>query len=148
MTTDKQIPEQLRNSNFGFVKLGYHSKIPFEKDWTNRPYKYDVINKWFASGKNYGIICGIGDLIVIDTDDEILSEVMMRDAPQTFTVRTTKGFHFYFLSTIRKKKIIFKKDKKHLGELISCGGQVVCPLSIHPSGATYSIERNLPIYHL
>jgi hypothetical protein len=142
------LPKQLNNLDFGFVKLGHHSKIPFEKDWVNKPYKFDDIAKWFAKGGNYGIICGLGDLVVIDTDNEILSAIMLQEAPQTFTVRTTKGFHFYYLSSTRKKKIIFQYDGEHLGELISCGGQVVGPLSTHPSGMLYSIERDLPIHRM
>lgn len=142
------LPIQLRDYNFNFIKLKGKTKIPLEKEWQNKKYNFEEIYKWFAKGNNYSVMCGVNDLIVIDTDNDILSEVVLKDMPETFTVKTRRGYHFYYFSSIRKKKLIFTENKIHLGELISCGGQVTGPLCTHPEGAIYTVERDVPIYRL
>lgn len=144
------LPEQLRDYKFNFVKLSGRTKIPVEKEWQKKKYNFEEIYDWFKLGNNYSVMCGVNDLIVIDTDDNngALTEVMMADMPETFTVKTSRGFHFYYLSSTRKKKIVFMENGVHFGELISCGGQVTGPLCTHKKGNVYTIERDVPIYRI
>ena len=61
------IPPQLKNCSFNRVlKL---TKKPFEKDWTNKPYTYEQISKYFPQ-ENYGVMTGRNNLGVLDDDSE------------------------------------------------------------------------------
>ena len=125
----KKIPQQLQNSNFGFVKLKKNTKEPFEKDWQNKPYTYLEIQTWIEQGGNYGVLGGYGGLIVIDSDTPEIHEKVKKNLPQTLTVRTPRpGYHSYLLCEGIDSKIILEKDpnvkkdpekKKndHLGEI-------------------------------
>ena len=128
----REIPQQLHNNGFGFVKLKSRTKTPFEQDWQNNPHSHSDIKKWFDSGNNYGVLGGYGNLIVIDADTEEISGIVETKLPPTFTVKTGKGFHFYYLSRDIHKKIVLKNGDKHYGEIIAKGSQVVAPGSIHP----------------
>ncbi|MBC8553802.1 MAG: bifunctional DNA primase/polymerase, partial [Candidatus Brocadiales bacterium] len=84
------LPIQLQNINFGFVKLRKKSKIPLEKDWQNKPYRFNAIQSWVAHGFNYGVLGSYGDLIVIDADTKELDKVVKDKLPDTFTVKTPR----------------------------------------------------------
>ena len=120
------IPAQLRNSDFGFVKLGKKSKKPFEKDWQNKPYTYEDIQPWIDEGGNYGVQGGYGDLIVIDADTEEIDKVVRGKLPATFTVKTPRcGHHYYYICKGFGNKVVLSKGDEHFGEIISSGSQVV-----------------------
>lgn len=140
------LPKQLQNDSFGFVKLKPNSKIPFEKEWQRNPYTHTEITNWIVKGNNYGVMGGIGNLVIIDSDDATLSDLIYKELPETFTVKTSKGNHFYYIVPIVDKKIILTKDGLHFGEIISHGSQVVGPNCKHPSGIVYTVERDLPIH--
>lgn len=144
---ENKIPLQLAENGFGFVKLKPRSKIPFEPDWQNRPYSYKDIEPWIAQGSNYGVLGGHSDLIVIDADTCVMSELVQSRLPATFTVKTPRaGHHFYYICPDIKKKIVLKKDGVHFGEIISTGSQVVGPGSIHPdTGTAYQVMNDLEI---
>lgn len=139
------LPRQLQNDRFGFVKLKPKSKIPFERNWQKKPYTWREIQVWMDEGNNYGVICGIGSLVVIDSDDNELSEVLFNRFPVTYTIKTSSGFHFYFLASDINKKIVLSKNGKHCGEIISGGCQVVGPGCTHPSGSIYKVDREYQI---
>ncbi|MCK9554998.1 phage/plasmid primase, P4 family [bacterium] len=145
-----KLPEQLREDRFGFVKLQRHSKAPFEKGWQKKPYRFKDIEEWLRSGCNYGVMGGVGELVVIDADHKRIGEIVRADIAKTFTVKTPKsGHHFYFLCNDIKRKIVLKKDKEHFGEIISFGSQVVGSGSIHPDTKTaYQIALDIPIINL
>lgn len=90
---------------------------------------------------------GHGDLIIIDADDEELSQVIKEELPNTFTVKTPlKGHHFYFYCKDIKKKIILSKNQKHCGEILSSGSQAVGPGCTHPeTDSKYQINYNVEI---
>lgn len=146
METSK-IPLQLQKDQFGFVKLKPRTKRPFEDDWPSKPYSLKEIGLWLAQGGNYGVMGGHGDLVIIDADTPVISEIVQTHLPATFTVKTPRpGHHFYFLCTDIKKKIILMKDGDHFGEIISSGFQVVGPGSIHPdTGTAYEVVRDIEI---
>jgi hypothetical protein len=149
-----EIPEQLRRPEFGFVLLAPRDKKPTEKDWTNiirrfdNPILLEHIQKW----GNYGVRCGVGGLIVLDGDTLEVQE-KAETLPKTFTVKTSKGKHYYFICPEFNKKVVLyhptEKDEKgnqqHMGEIQSVGTQVVGPSSVHPSGIRYNIINNMPI---
>ena len=145
----EKIPLRLRLENFGFVKLKGKTKIPFEKDWQNKPYSFTDILKHIEEGNNYGVLGGVGDLIIIDADTEIISSIVEEQFPATFTIKTNKGFHFYYLCKGLDKKIVLKQEGIHYGEIISTGSQVVGPNSIHPdTGNLYAVFKDIDIVML
>lgn len=144
-----KIPQALQKDGFGFVRLKARTKIPFEQDWQNKPYSLSEIEPWFESGNNYGVLGGYGDLIVIDADTEEISTIVEAKFPATFTVKTRKGFHYYYLNKDIQKKIVLKKGDEHYGEIIAKGSQVVAPGSVHPdTGVIYSVHNDVAIAHL
>jgi len=146
MSIEEKIPSQLRNQTFGFVKLKEKTKIPFEKGWQNKPYSFQTILKHISEGNNYGVLGGLGNLIIIDTDTELLSSLIKKQFPLTFTVKTNKGFHFYYFCEGIDKKIVLQQEKTHLGEIIAGGSQVVGPNSIHPeTGNIYQVFNDVDI---
>jgi len=147
---DSRIPNQLRTGSFGFVKLAPRSKKPVEKNWTNSPHSFHEINEWVGRGNNYGVLGGVGGLIVVDADTPELSAVVESKLPPTMTVSTGKGKHYYFLCDGIAKKIVLTvqlpdESAKHHGEIISNGSQVVGPGSIHPTGSESRVVRDLAI---
>jgi len=139
------IPLQLKSLKFCRIKKG--SKAPFEKDWTNKSYSYEEILKF--KNENYGVLCGYGNLAVIDCDNDSLSLMVSKMLPETFSVRTGGGgTHFYYFIPELKKKEILSLDGVHLGEVQSYGTQVVGAGSIHPNGNEYEIINNVGIKKL
>ena len=136
------IPKQLKDLRFCRIKKG--SKAPFEKDWTNKPYTYEMIGR--AKGENYGVICGLNNLAVIDCDKEELSLAVKTLLPETYSVKTGGGgMHYYYFIPELKKKIVLNAGEEHLGEIQSHGTQVVGAGSIHPNGKEYKIIDNVGI---
>lgn len=143
------IPPILRNDKLRFCKIKIKTKKPFEQDWTNKPYTWQEIQEWLESiNGNYGVLCGHGDLAVIDADNKEFQLAVENVFPETYRVQTgSGGTHNYFFIPDLKQKIILNLDdekKTHLGEVQSYGTQVVAPLSIHPNGKRYKeINQNL-----
>ncbi|MCP4481337.1 MAG: hypothetical protein GY817_00715 [bacterium] len=146
MDINIEIPKKLQKEKFAFVKLKAKSKIPCEKGWQNKPYSYLEIQSWINQGNNYGVMGGYADLIIIDIDNKEFAENIKNILPNTFTVQTKKGYHFYYFCNDIKKKIILQKQNVHYGEIISKGSQVVAPSSIHPdTNKPYLVINNFDI---
>ena len=63
------MPHQLKRESFRFVKIKKRSKKPFEQDWQiSNNYSYSEIRFWVENKENYGVVCGYGNLAVIDID--------------------------------------------------------------------------------
>jgi hypothetical protein len=159
----ERMPNQLRKTDFRFVRIDIGSKKPFERSWnvpgskTNYSIEDPKFLSWIGSNQNYGVVAGVGGLIVFDADGLMrLTELgVMAELPDTFAVRTGGGgLHLYYLSDLDQKIIMYDRLLKdegkplHLGEVQSRGFQAVCPGSIHPNGKAYTIERDLPIASL
>jgi len=142
------IPQKLQDQMLRFCRVQRGKKKPFEKDWPNKPYTYQDIQQYLGN-ENYGVLCGYGNLSVIDCDKDELVEVVKDKFPKTFTVKTGGGgMHFYYFIPGLEKKIILEKGKgheNHYGEVQSKGTQVVGPGSIHPNSEYYSVIDNSPI---
>ncbi len=158
-----RLPQQLRSSSFRFVRIDICSKKPFERGWnvpgSNTNYSIDdpKFLSWIGSNQNYGIVAGVGGLVIFDADGLMrLTEIgLMSEMPDTFTVRTGGGgLHLYYLSDLDQKIIMYDRVLKdegkplHLGEVQSRGFQAVGPSSVHPNGKTYDIIKDLPIASL
>ena len=155
----QKIADQLQEPSFRFVPILNGHKKPEGQKWSteaNYPYDHAVIAGYLAEGHNYGILTGIGALVVLDVDDIARLEALgiIKELPETFTVKTGRGgLHFYLLCKDLKDKVILEDpelkdiegDPLHLGELQAMGQQVVGPNSIHPNGNHYEIIRDLPI---
>jgi len=140
------IPRQLQDEKFRFVLIKPREKTPFESEWTTKKnYQYNdfKLAMHLSNNGNYGVLCGNG-LIVIDSDSEKLDDAIQK-LPQTFTVKTSKGNHYYFFYSGYDKSFTILKNKKHFGEVQSTGRCVVGPNSIHPSGAVYQITNDVSI---
>lgn len=142
-----EIPKQLQNKLFRFCLLNESEEVtekgqeigkrPIEANWqTTANYNFAEIQ--IAMQKNSkaskircGIVCGFGDLIVIDIDrkspDFEKGIKAMEQLPNTFTVKTANGGrHYYFFC----KGIESQKLANGLGEIRAKGNQVLCPNSI------------------
>ncbi|MDP8218067.1 MAG: bifunctional DNA primase/polymerase [Candidatus Theseobacter exili] len=137
------IPQQLRCEGFYFVKLKGKSKIPLEKNWQKKRISYHEIEKHIRKGNNYGVLGGCDGLIVVDADSEVISEIVLKSLPETFTVKTSKGAHYYYFCDDIESKMVLRKDNQHFGDIIAKGSQVVGPNSIHPvSKQAYIVEND------
>ncbi len=154
----QKIPPQLRGEEFRFVPILNGRKKPDGKRWNteaNYPYGHAVLAGYLAEGHNYGVLTGMGGLLVLDVDDISRLDAMgiIEKLPETFIVRTGRGgLHFYLLCDLKEKIILEDPELKdsegdplHLGELQALGQQVVGPGSIHPNGNRYEVIKNLPI---
>ena len=99
------------------------------------------VKKWFTYDPacNYGILTGpasIGGLYVLDVDQ--VKKLPANELPPTVTVKTGRGFHYYFKSSQELQSRTFE-----FGELKGINSYVVGPGSIHESGAVYSFSELL-----
>lgn len=142
-----EVPERLQDKRFRFVKIQKKKKGPFEKGWqdyNNYKWNEEEFKEWDG---NYGVVCGFGDLTVIDADTEKVEERIEENLPATFTVETGGGGkHYYFLCKDIEKPIRLKQEEYgDLGDVQYEGKQVVGPGSLHPSGNTYSVLEDKKI---
>lgn len=137
------IPPQLRQQQFRFflagtgIKWGKH---PIEKGWnTAKNYTWydDRLQDHIQSGKNYGVVTGYGNLIIIDFDDKDYYDSKKDLLPETFTVQTAckRLFHkYYILKGKRIKKIGIDINEKRVCDIQSNGTGII--------GATSKIGKN------
>ncbi len=140
------IPEQLKNEHFRFTKL--NGKIPIEKDWQKENnYKFND-EKLLSHHNNIGVICGRGNLIVVDIDgngEETLKKVLEL-LPATYVVKTGKqGYHVFYTSDELISGTCFDFNDSHI-DIKADRGQVVMQGSTHPeTKKLYLCELDLPI---
>lgn len=158
-----RIPQQLRVPAFRFCRIEIGQKKPFEPGWnapgssTNYSIDDPKFLSWVVSNQNYGVVAGIGGLIIFDADGLLrLTELgLMAELPETFTVRTGGGgLHLYYTSDLDEKIVMYDRTlleagkPQHLGEVQARGFQAVGPGSIHPNGSRYVIVKDLPIANI
>jgi len=141
-----EIPKQL--SELKFCRIKKKTKKPFEQDWTNKFYTYEEITKF--KNENYGILCGINNLAVIDADNEALQTAIENMLPLTYKVKTPGGgtHNYYFIKDLDQKLILETETGTHLGEVQWKGQQVVGPGSVHPNGNIYQELNQEPIVEI
>ena len=163
MMTD--IPKQLQDKKFRFVKLRPLQKRAFEIGWQkDKNYTFDdpSLVEHINKGGNYGVFCGNGGLLVVDADTPEMVEIANSKLPQTFTIKTKKGYHYYYdVGNIKTKKMPLKYDNYHYGDflgtgsyVVGCGSKVEHKLKVknkegvvheHTIVHEYTIERDIPI---
>jgi archaellum biogenesis ATPase FlaH len=140
-----EIPIQLQNKEFRFIKIDNKSKIAIEKEWektNNYVFNDNNITNWIG---NIGIVTGFGSLIVLDIDNkDLLSEINFN----TLTVETgSGGKHFYFICKDKFEQSYFRLQDNG-GELRVQTSYILTPNSIHPNGNTYKIINSTNILEI
>lgn len=147
--TTAQIPKQLQNPDYRFALVQPRKKIPCEKGWPeNSNYRFDEkkLIGFLENGWNYGVVCGKGNLVVIDADTPELDAAVVENLPETFTVKTGRGaHHFYYICKDLDRPIRLNKDGKNCGDVQGVGKMVVGAGSRHPNGSRYEVANGLPI---
>lgn len=145
-----KIPKRLQKEEFRFVLIQRGEKYPFEKSWqSENNYSWDStkLQKHLSGDGNYGVVCGYGNLTVIDADTKEVTKLVSRELPKTLVVRTGGGgLHYYFQCRGLDKPIRLGKEKAgDMGDVQWEGKQVVGPTCIHPSGNRYRIIKDKDI---
>ncbi len=90
--------------------------------------------EWIERGNNYALLTGAGELVVIDFDNPKTFDQWHDEAgdlAETFTVKTNRGFHVYYLSSDLRS---WRGDGF---EVMGKGKAIMGPGCKHPSGAIY-----------
>ena len=143
------------SNKFSLIPL--NGKVPIEENWTKWCVDKRIYRFRNFRGKNAGVACGpASGVIVVDEDHTEKFKAMYtennRDLPETFTVSTGSGKHYYYKYPANGDEYGCRsfKDKKNPKQTIfdikGLGGQVVAPGSIHPdTGKTYEIIKDIEI---
>jgi hypothetical protein len=91
------------------------------------------LNEWrrVPPDANWGVPCAANGFVVVDVDSGEIPD----ECTPTYTVKTDRGFHLYYLATpgaSYRGKLRDGIDVKHNGYVIAAG-------SVHPSGTVYEI---------
>jgi len=144
-----KLPERLCNRNFKFIKVASNDKKAFERDWqTGENYFFDdkELNKHLEKNGNYGVLCGYKNLIVVDADTKEAEKIIEERLPETLTIQSNKGKHYYFTINNWGTKHSIDDDKKHIADIQYKGHYVVGPNSIHPkTKKPYTIVKDVDI---
>jgi putative DNA primase/helicase len=154
-----EIPEKLKCSDFRFIKIIAGTKRPVDDDWNlpDSEYCYKFTDKEFQrylkNAKAYGVICGMGNLAVIDADHEQVAKEVKFKLPKTFTVKSGSGkWHFYYKIPDLEGTIVLDDAETgtHFGEVQHLTKekkttQVLGAGSIHPNGKLYQIDDDAEI---
>ncbi len=168
----KTLSEALRWVTNGVAVIPCHPKskisvFKWKKYQDELPSAADLQAWWegttLLTGKvfNIAVVTGKG-LTVIDFDDkylyvEWLEYIYQSDQQlvETYQVRTGKGIHIYYrlerpTRNLRLSipKINSLSSEKGYIDVKGEGGYVLAPPSIHPSGETYEIIKDLPIMRI
>lgn len=138
---------QLQKPEFRFIKVKPKGKIPIEKDWqktNNYQYKDDELLNHINAGGNYGVVTGYGNLLGIDADSKDIIEIIEKNFPKTFTVKSRKGNHYYFICDNAFNGVL-KNDDKNVGHIQFKGKQLIGAGSTHETGFIYAIQKDINI---
>ena len=125
------------------TERGKHPSVPFTRDASTDPHQ---VAAWFTGRpRNVGVACGPSGLLVVDEDtDGALARYATsvgQTIPDTFTVATGRGRHFYFarggLSLGNAEGALKGSGVNIRGE----GGFVVGPGSLHATGTLYTVTN-------
>lgn len=97
---------------------------------------------------NYGVVTGVGRLIILDFDSQDYYAKVCPLLPATFTVQTAsrKLLHFYYYLKGEMFKTVHLRDEKKasLLDIMASNGQAVCPNSKLYSNE-YKVMNNIEI---
>jgi len=119
---------------------------------TEKPTESDVRAWWTQwPAANIGMACGpVSGFVVLDIDNEEGLQALHQrgvSLPETLTVRTGRGWHYYFQDPGVKTKN-FARGKREFPipyvDFRGHGGYVIVPLSRHANGQMYRVEKKRP----
>lgn len=128
------------------IPLGKRSKIPIINwtNWSNQLPSIDLIKVWFKpeQKRNIGLCSGMNNLVVIDFDNmsyydswhDHLSKLWKRVLSSTYSVKTSRGIHFY----LRTREQEQNRKLKEGVDIKAWRSIVVAAPSVHPSGVVYT----------
>jgi hypothetical protein len=140
--------------------------LPKSKEPCTRHAAYDgtsnptIINHWvrtYDPASNCAAVARFDGYWMLDDDTGTLAEKYEEDTgydlPETFTVQTSRGFHYYYLHDEMSRQIRYGgHENSGVIEILGYKGEarcnnqyVVAPGSIHPSGVHYEIYDGAPI---
>jgi len=111
------------------------------------------IEKWKHQNPrmNAGAVASPEGVCILDIDDPSIIEQMPAGMPRTFTVKSSKGLHFYFKQTDATRALgnasasAPDNPEHHFFDFQQNRKYVVAPWSIHPTGAMYSVVDDSPV---
>lgn len=133
------------------IPVSPHQKGTFLNGWQDlATTDLEQIEKWNQENSQYntGAVAKLHGSWMLDCDVSDLQQTIEKETdqvfPQTFSVKSNKGLHFYFKHTAAsralKKNIQLKDGQGHvLCDVKLHNGYVVGPGSIHPSGKPYEV---------
>lgn len=123
-------------------------KQPLLESWSplqRAPATEEQIRRWWGEepDANVAVVTGaVSGVVVVDVDGEVEA---VRDLPPTLTVRTRRGRHHYYRhpgsGVVVPNRVRIRPGVDVRGD----GGYVLAPPSLHPDGAVYEWENDLPI---
>lgn len=148
-----KLPKQLQKKEFRFIQIQSGTKRPLNANWQmSENYKFteDEFKHYLQKADAYGVVCGFGNLAVVDADKDDVAKEVMFNLPKTFTVKTGGGgYHFFFKVPDLDKKIVLQDNNGvHYGEVQFTGSQVLGATSKHPNGNHYEILHDEEIQEI
>jgi hypothetical protein len=133
--------------NIPVIPIPFMEKGPKYVNWQNvatcDPKQIAAWDEQFPGNMNYGCVAKLGGFWFLDDDCGTLKERYEsetgRKFPQTFTVKTRKGFHYYWKHTDLSESWLNNRKVPDLFDAQAEDKQVVGPGSTHPSGVKYEI---------
>lgn len=116
------------------------------KDYQTRRPTDEEVRHWFGNGNdlNIGVVTGVvSGLVVIDADSTEAVEWCEANLPQTPTVKTARGRHYYLKFRAGLKNTVGVGGRKL--DIRADGGYVVAPPSVHKTGVIYSWIKGLDL---
>lgn len=120
----------------------------------------DVLLAWvgnYDAESNCGAVARYDGFWFLDDDLGTLAETYRaatgKDLPRTFTVRTSRGYHYYFRHDSASRVVRYGGHENSgvisipgfKGEARCNNQYVVAPGSVHPSGSVYEVADDAPI---
>jgi len=150
--------EKYISNKWHIFPLPHRSKVPARGFlWKNEAtLNCEKAQNWFNNGNgsehNIAIQTGrVSNLIVVDSDGDSGAKSIkaIGRIPDTFTVKTAGGRHYYYQYPEGQNI----NNTMGLGEyggidIRSNGGYVVAPPSLHPDGKTYEVEKDVALAEL
>jgi P4 family phage/plasmid primase-like protien len=150
-------PDQLKDDRIKLCKVHRNEKVPVGEGWQSKPFTHEdeeLISSIKTNGLNYGVMCGYGNLIVIDWDDREIYEKHGRELPETFQTKSPSSKncpHSYYFVTDEQQPKGFRVDNSdgnRIADVQGFGTQVLGPGSIHDyhiEGPPYKVVNDVPI---
>lgn len=149
MSTFKQIATALINRGITVVPVQPREKRCTLLGWQNAATTDPTqIAEWNAENPNYnvGAVAKPDGVWILDADNPALSSIIESNCkqafPDTFMVKSGKGYHYYFKQTDASRAMGNVKEGGLFDAQVN-NKYVVGPGSIHPSGATYTVLNDV-----